>query len=112
MAKNSKQAAIAMSMKAAGKKPKMKPGGSFKPVDASKNPGLAKLPTEVRNNMGYAKKGGAKKYQGNMTSSQVKPATYPPLNTPSGSEFRPKEMTPTNTSPMAKKGGTIKKKKK
>jgi hypothetical protein len=61
MAKNSKQAAIAVSMKAAGKKPKMAPGGSFKPVDASKNPGLAKLPTEVRNKMGYAKKGGTVK---------------------------------------------------
>ena len=32
--------------------------GSLKPVDKSKNPGLAKLPIEVRNKMGYAKKGG------------------------------------------------------
>jgi hypothetical protein len=114
MAKNSKQqAAIAMSMKAAGKKPKMAPGGSFKPVDTSKNPGLAKLPTEVRNKMGYAKKGGTKKYQGNMTGSQVKPATYPPVNNPSVGRFEPKQMTPTNTpSPMAKKGGTVKSKKK
>jgi hypothetical protein len=30
----------------------------MKPVDAEKNPGLAKLPTEVRNKMGYMKKGG------------------------------------------------------
>jgi len=37
----------------------MAKGGPLKAVDASKNPGLAKLPTEVRNNMGYAKKGGA-----------------------------------------------------
>jgi hypothetical protein len=57
--KNSKQqAAIAISMKAAGKTPKMKSGGSLKPVDASKNPGLAKLPTAVRNKMGYQKNGG------------------------------------------------------
>jgi len=42
-------------------KPKMKDGGSLKPVDASKNPGLSKLPTEVRNKMGYAKKGGSVK---------------------------------------------------
>lgn len=65
MAKNPKQqAAIAMSMKAAGKKPKMQSGGSLKAVDSSKNPGLSKLPTEVRNKMGYQKKGGAvKKYQ-------------------------------------------------
>jgi hypothetical protein len=37
---------------------KMKMGGSLKPVDASKNPGLAKLPTPVRNKMGYKKNGG------------------------------------------------------
>ena len=30
----------------------------MKPVDADSNPGLAKLPTEVRNKMGYMKKGG------------------------------------------------------
>jgi hypothetical protein len=30
----------------------------MKPVDANENPGLAKLPTEVRNKMGYMKKGG------------------------------------------------------
>jgi len=38
----------------------MKKGGSaLKPVDKQKNPGLAKLPTQVRNKMGYMKKGGA-----------------------------------------------------
>ena len=31
---------------------------NLKPVDEKKNPGLAKLPIEVRNKMGYAKKGG------------------------------------------------------
>jgi hypothetical protein len=47
-------------MKAKGKKvKKMAMGGSnLKAVNPSKNPGLAKLPTEVRNNMGYKKKGG------------------------------------------------------
>jgi hypothetical protein len=35
-----------------------KDGGSMKSVDATKNPGLAKLPTAVRNKMGYMKKGG------------------------------------------------------
>lgn len=60
--KSSKQqAAIAMAMKAAGKKPKMAMGGSLKDVDASKNPGLAKLPTAVRNKMGYKKMGGSVK---------------------------------------------------
>jgi hypothetical protein len=33
----------------------------MKPVDKQKNPGLAKLPTEVRNKMGYMKKGGMTK---------------------------------------------------
>ena len=36
-----------------------KSGGKvLKPVDKSKNPGLAKLPTQVRNKMGYMKDGG------------------------------------------------------
>jgi hypothetical protein len=39
----------------------------LKPIDKSKNPGLAKLPTGVRNKMGYMKKGGAvKKKDGGM----------------------------------------------
>lgn len=33
-------------------------GGSLKEVDAGENPGLAKLPTNVRNKMGYMRKGG------------------------------------------------------
>jgi len=37
-----------------GKKMKKK----LKKVDKKKNPGLAKLPTKVRNKMGYMKKGG------------------------------------------------------
>ena len=37
---------------------KKKDGGSLKPVDKEKNPGLAKLPTKVRNKMGYMKRGG------------------------------------------------------
>jgi hypothetical protein len=40
----------------------MKKGGSaLKPVDKQKNPGLSKLPTQVRNKMGYMKKGGSVK---------------------------------------------------
>jgi len=39
----------------------MKKGGSLKPVDKSKNPGLAKLPTKVRNKMGFMKDGGLAK---------------------------------------------------
>lgn len=39
-------------------KKKMKMGGSLKSVDKAKNRGLAKLPTPVRNKMGYQKYGG------------------------------------------------------
>jgi len=47
-----------------GKK-RFKDGGSaMKPVDKSKNPGLAKLPTQVRNKMGYMKDGGKVKSKG------------------------------------------------
>ena len=47
----------------AGKKPDNKKDGgmmkkNLKPVDKEKNPGLAKLPTEVRNKMGFMKDGG------------------------------------------------------
>ncbi len=37
---------------------KFNKGGALKETDAETNPGLAKLPTEVRNKMGYMKKGG------------------------------------------------------
>ena len=47
-------AEAARKVRAAG----MKKGG-LKPVDREKNPGLAKLPTRVRNKMGYMKKGGS-----------------------------------------------------
>jgi hypothetical protein len=39
----------------------MKDGGSLKEVDSEENPGLAKLPTNVRNKMGYLRKGGKAK---------------------------------------------------
>jgi hypothetical protein len=42
----------------ADKGKKFKQGGEMKPVDAKKNPGVAKLPTAVRNKMGFMKKGG------------------------------------------------------
>jgi hypothetical protein len=41
-----------------GKPIELKDGGSLKPVDKEKNPGLSKLPTKVRNKMGFMKKGG------------------------------------------------------
>ena len=45
----------------ADKGKKFASGGSLKEVDSSENPGLSKLPTEVRNKMGYMKKGGMAK---------------------------------------------------
>jgi hypothetical protein len=42
----------------ADKGKKLKEGGMMKPVDMKKNPGVAKLPTAVRNKMGFMKKGG------------------------------------------------------
>ena len=48
-----------------GYRKEMKKGGrTLKPVDKEKNPGLAKLPTQVRNKMGYMKKGGRVKQFG------------------------------------------------
>jgi hypothetical protein len=56
--------------KKGGKVKKCAEGGSLKPTDAEENPGLAKLPTEVRNKMGYMKKGGkAKKMMSGGTCS-------------------------------------------
>lgn len=40
----------------------LRKGGKLKPVDSKKNPGLAKLPTEVRNTMGFMEMGGKMKY--------------------------------------------------
>lgn len=44
--------------------------GKLVEVDSNKNPGLSKLPTEVRNKMGYMKKGGMAK--GCATKSDAK----------------------------------------
>jgi hypothetical protein len=35
---------------------------ALKPVDKESNPGLSKLPEDVRNKMGYMKKGGSTKW--------------------------------------------------
>lgn len=39
----------------------LRKGGKLKKVNSEKNPGLAKLPTDVRNNMGYMEMGGKMK---------------------------------------------------
>jgi hypothetical protein len=53
-----KEVAKNKKLKKGGKVPKMKGGGILKSVNSASNPGLSKLPTEVRNKMGYKKKGG------------------------------------------------------
>ncbi len=58
-------------------KKKMKDGGSLKPVDSSKNPGLAKLPTPVRNKMGYQKNGGKLKKQAAVAIAMKKAGKKP-----------------------------------
>jgi hypothetical protein len=50
----------------ADKTKKFGSGGALKATDSSENPGLSKLPTEVRNKMGYMKKGGMAKKKMNM----------------------------------------------
>ena len=68
-----KQAATAIAMKAAGKKPKkMAAGGGLKEVPQD-NTGLSKLPTEVRNKMGYMKEGGKAKSKVNEAGNYTKP---------------------------------------
>jgi hypothetical protein len=44
----------------------------MKPIDAKKNPGLAKLPTAVRNKMGYMKKGGLTQHPVKNGSKRMK----------------------------------------
>jgi len=51
-----------------------KEGGVMKPVDMKKNPGMAKLPTAVRNKMGYMKEGGAAHSDVKMDKKVVKKA--------------------------------------
>jgi len=53
---------------------KFKEGGALKQTDAESNPGLAKLPTEVRNKMGYMKKGGMAHSDISMDKKVVKKA--------------------------------------
>jgi len=47
----------------------------MKPVDMKKNPGMAKLPTAVRNKMGFMKEGGMAK--GKMPAALAKHAGMP-----------------------------------
>jgi hypothetical protein len=65
-----------------------------KKVDKEKNPGLSKLPTEARNNMGYMKNGGVVKPKGMKNGGKVKPKGMK-----NGGKVKPKGM---------KNGGVVK----
>ena len=65
---------VTETMQRGGRVVKAKAGGSLKPVPSDKV-GLAKLPTAVRNKMGFQKEGGATKMQkGGMTRKEIKSA--------------------------------------
>ena len=67
-----KQAATAIAMKEKGIKPKkMSAGGDLKEVPED-NAGLSKLPEDVRNKMGYLKKGGNVNAAGNYTKPSLR----------------------------------------
>jgi hypothetical protein len=51
----------------------------LKPVDKKKNPGLSKLPTSVRNNMGFMKEGGTVKKGEEKYSDMEFGKTYHPI---------------------------------
>lgn len=120
-----KQAAVAIAMKKAGKKPKMEMGGSLKPVDKSKNPGLSKLPTAVRNKMGYQKYGGSVDMMQAGGVVKTQPKRLGPID-PKGAYTKVQERTlagkkvaapklvkdkELGATKMMKKGGKVSKKK-
>lgn len=84
-------------------KKKMKDGGSLKPVDSSKNPGLAKLPTPVRNKMGYQKDGG--KLKKAKSGATLSPSTSSVSSKLGGY----KNVIGKNYSGKAKSGASVKK---
>jgi hypothetical protein len=57
-----------------GKSKLFNKGGAMKPVDMKKNPGVAKLPTAVRNKMGFMKDGGAAHSDVKMDKKVIKKA--------------------------------------
>jgi hypothetical protein len=62
---------------------------ALKPVDKGANPGLAKLPTDVRNKMGYAKKGGKL----NIAKAIKKPgALHEQMGVPKGKKIPAKAL--------------------
>ena len=82
----------------ADKGKKFKEGGTMKKIDMKKNPGIAKLPTAVRNKMGFMKEGGTAHSDVKMDKKVVKKAVG----------MHDKQMhggKKTNLSKLAKGGG-------
>lgn len=106
MKKSPKKAMMGKTMMA---KPMMKQGGKLKSVDKSKNPGLAKLPTAVRNKMGYKKYGGSVDMMqaGGVASKKV----IAPMVDPDGAFTKVQERTLDGKkfNPKAKDGKFIQK---
>jgi len=82
-----------------------KQGGNMKPVDMEKNPGMAKLPTAVRNKMGYMNKGGMAKADMKQDKGMMQKA----VNKHEGRLHKGQPMTKLNMGGMAySKGGFTK----
>jgi hypothetical protein len=88
-----------MEMNKKGKKRFRDGGSALKPVDKSKNPGLAKLPTEVRNKMGYMKDGGKVKKKGKEDSKNAYQSRRDQMKQP----LKRKGKTPSQMKPLKKK---------
>jgi hypothetical protein len=82
-----------------------KQGGDMKPVDMKKNPGVAKLPTAVRNKMGFMKTGGKVHEDVKMDKAKMQKA----VNKHEGRLHKGEPMTKLNKGGMApSKMGSVK----
>jgi len=87
---------------------KFSKGGDMKPVDMKKNPGVAKLPTAVRNKMGFMKKGGMAE-GGKSDMKQDKAMMQKAVNKHEGRLHKGSAMTKLNMGGMAaSKMGAVK----
>jgi hypothetical protein len=87
---------------------KFSKGGDMKSVDMEKNPGMAKLPTAVRNKMGYMKKGGMAE-GGKSDMKQDKSMMQRAVNKHEGRLHKGSAMTKLNMGGMAaSKMGSVK----
>ena len=85
-----------------------KQGGDMKPVDMKKNPGVAKLPTAVRNKMGFMNKGGMAE-GGKSDMKQDKSMMQKAVNKHEGRLHKGEPMTKLNKGGMApSKMGSVK----